>query len=140
MHFLIGTILVVTSVIGITMLLQERVLRRQHGVDRASFVEDFSQVGIPSSISGAVYDAYRKKAISRTFRPAPEMSLLTVFNQEREDIDDEALFILRDLNITVPPEADLKTWPNGDVNTVGDLVKWIFWVSTFPHQVDSSTK
>lgn len=131
---LFSAIFVIAVIIGIATFLHEKKLRRQHGVDREQFITYFSGFGIPGSISAAVYDAYKKKAYSKSFKPSPEMRLLETFNQEREDIDDEALFILKDLKIPVPTEVDLKTWPGGDVNTIGDLVKWVSWVSTFPRE------
>jgi hypothetical protein len=129
MYVLLGGLAFIALVTGVASILHEGKLRKQKGIDRHEFTALFQSKGIPASISGAVYDAYKVKAFSKKFNPAPEMNLEKIFNQEREDVDDEALLILKQLRISKPAESVLLAWSGGSVDTVGDLVEWIYWVS-----------
>jgi hypothetical protein len=133
MHFLyfliaIGLVILLCSVIY--SIRHQRRLAQLKGFPEEEFVRYFSERGVPPNISQMVFTVYRKKARSPNFTPSPDMSLDEVFNQAPEDIDDDAKYILNELNLPSVPEDIRDTWTGGEIKTISDLTMWIGWVHT----------
>lgn len=131
MVFLLIGALVLLGIGGISVIYLRRRDKRldgYSGLSREDFTKHFTAQGIPSDVSGAVYDTFKSKVKSDTFKPSPEMSIEAVFEQIGEDTDDDARHILKVLGIPKPTEEVLESWPGKDVQTVSDMVLWTDWV------------
>lgn len=99
------------------------------GVSRGAFLSALSKESIPENISSAVFDFYKAKARWKGFNPGPEMDINGVFEEGPEDIDDAAIDLLKKLHVEAPSELTRRTWPGGEVRTVSDLARWLYWAS-----------
>jgi len=113
----------------IWLVFDERKLRQHRGVSREEFVAHFKVEGIPETISGTAYDLYKKHAFSKSFSPAPDMNFAEALNEDEEEVEDALLEMLKRLKIQKPSKDDLLTWSGGKVETIGDLVRWVYWAS-----------
>lgn len=113
----------------IWLIFDERKLRRHRGVSREEFVAHFMSEGIPETISGTAYDLYKRHAFSNSFSPEPDMNIAEALNEDEEEVEDALLEMLKHLKIQKPSEDDLLSWTGGKVETIGDLVRWIYWAS-----------
>ncbi len=102
-------------------------LRSHNGIDRKSFIEHFVRLGVPSETAGAVYDFYRRGAVWRRFRLAPDDDLEGVFGHTPEEMDSSLDAILAELHLNLPPTSDLLD-QDRKLTTVADVVNFVAWV------------
>lgn len=122
---------VVLGIVVISVVSSRRFEKRvasYSGISREVFIEHFAAQGVPSAVSGTVYDTFKAKVKSKKFMPSPEMSIEQVFEQLGEDTDDDARYILKVLGIPTPTDETLATWPGEGVHTISDMVLWADWV------------
>ena len=122
---------VVLGIVVISVVSSKRFEKRvagYYGVSREAFIEHFIAQGVPSDVSGTVYDTFKAKVKSKKFMPSPEMSIEQVFEQLGEDTDDDARHILKVLGIPMPTDETLEAWPGEGVQTISDMVLWTEWV------------
>jgi hypothetical protein len=124
MLYVIGSLVV--FLIGGAVYYQVKLSRRKGGWTREAFVAEFGQTGVPASLSGAVYDYYRKHSILKSFRVAPGDSLEGVYSASHDEVDEAVLELSERLGIALPPESVLHQWPTPLV-TVRDMVFWLDW-------------
>ncbi len=106
----------------------EKRLQGYTGLTLEDFVDHFAADGVPASVSGAVYETFKKKVKAKTFKPSPDMSIEGVFEQLGEDTDDDARHILKLIGIPNPTDESRESWPGKDVITIADMVLWTDWV------------
>ena len=103
-------------------------LRAHKGWPREQFVSEFAEGGVPRTVAAAAYDYYKSQSLDPSFTVAPDDSLWSVFRHSPEDIDDDAVAIARNLNLTLPSEAVLRQWPR-PLCSVRDMVTWLNWIA-----------
>jgi hypothetical protein len=117
-------------------------------VSREEFVRAFAQTVTPD-IPEAVYKFYTRSWFFRNLRIAPSDSLEQLFNSGEEDIQVDAMFLMRELGLKPPSEEVRLRWneeiraprgrPSGaprfstdltppPIQTVRDMVLWLDWV------------
>lgn len=105
------------------------VLRKHHGMSKASFLAYFAERGVGDKIASAVYDYYRSRAIWRTFGVAPEDEIAKLFNQDEDDIEDDFTSVLKKLGLEVPYDSAWDARGRSPVRTVEDLVHVLAWAA-----------
>ena len=110
MHMLLlgATLLAGCLVVG-TIIAQLR-LRRHRGLSRDEFIAAFTGEGVPAEVPAAVYDYYKKQVISTHFSVSPDDSYEHVFNEAPEDIDDDALYLMKKLGLKPPSKELMIQW------------------------------
>ncbi len=124
--------------------------RRKHiGLSREEFVRVFAQSGAPD-IPEAVYKFYTRSWFFGNLRIAPDDSLEHLLNRGGEDIEDDAMLLMRKLGLKPPSEEVRLRWieriltsrgrPSdaprfatdsnqpSPIQTVRDMVLWLDWV------------
>jgi hypothetical protein len=129
-YFLVGAVLVIVLVSAVYSLRHQRRLAGLTGMSEEEFVRYFSQKGVSPNVSQMVFKVFRAKANSSSFTPSPDMGLEEVFNEVPEDVDDDALYILKQLNVARIPDEVRESWSGGEIKTLDDLTMWIGWAHT----------
>jgi len=124
--------------------------RRKHrGVSREDFVRAFAQTSTPD-IPEAVYKFYTRSWFFRNLRVAPDDSLEHLLNQGEEDIEEDAMLLMKKLGLKPPSEEVRLRWIEeiqgsrarqadvprfsmdsnqpSPIQTVRDMVLWLHWV------------
>ena len=114
-------------VIAIIAFFGQRRLGRHRGVSREEFVGAFADNDVPPGIAGTVYDYYKSRAFSKEFSVAPDDDYEGVLSEGEEDIDDDAQFLLKNLDLRMPPDyASVRSETR--IRTLRDMVLWLNWV------------
>ena len=114
-------------VIVVITLVYQRQLGKHRGVSRDEFIRAFADSDIPAEIPGAVYDYYKSGVISKQFSVAPDDDYEHVLSEGDEDIDDDAMFIIKALRLKVPTDyAEARTATR--IQNLRDMVVWLDWV------------
>jgi hypothetical protein len=92
-----------------TAILQLR-LRKHKGVSREEFILAFGENNIPSNIPKAVYEYYVSQVFIKGFTVAPEDSYEDVFKEDDEEIDDDAIYLVKQLGMKFPDKRVLEKW------------------------------
>jgi hypothetical protein len=124
--------------------------RRKHrGVSREEFVRTFTQTGTPD-IPEAVYRFYTRSWFFGNLTIAPDDSLERVLNKGGQDVEDDAVLLMKKLGLKPPSEEARMRWneqiqtsrgkpsdaprfsmdsnPRSPIQTVRDMVLWLDWV------------
>lgn len=135
----------------IAVFFRERRLGKHKGLSREEFINEFTNLGIPTNISEAVYRHYTASVFFKKIRIAPDDSLGQLLQKGEEDIDDDARLLLKKLNLEPPPEPARIQWteqmlvarrkqrdtlsPSTEaassmqpIQTLRDMVLWLDWV------------
>ena|ERR1700688_29258 len=126
----------VVFIVAATLVFQWR-MRKHRGVPREEFIATFTDAAIPTEISAAVYDYYKRSVIFKNFSVAPDDSYEHVFHKGHDDIDDDAQHLVRQLGMELPIEPVLRQWEK-PIETLRDMVFWLNWVRQ--HQEVASSK
>lgn len=149
MSILLITIVVMLILLSLALVFGQLGLRKHRGVSREEFIRAFS-ADIPKEIPAAVYDYYKKGIIFGQFSISPDDSY-DVFPKCEEDIEDDARFLMKKLNLRRPSESIQQEWlerslsartavqatPTFSVDssnilqpirTVREMVLWLNWV------------
>jgi hypothetical protein len=102
-------------------------LARHRGVSRDAFVKESAADDIPTGISGAVFDYYRSLSSAKEFSVAPDDSFRKVFREVDEDVNDDAVELVRILKMELPMESILGEWVT-PLETLRDMVLWLNWI------------
>ena len=116
---------IAVALIGATRY--QRRLRTHRGLARPDFISEFSGLGVPERISGAVYDYYVSESRDVLFAVGPDDRIQNLFQRCREDVDDDALEILKTLDLGLPDQATLYGYAR-PVNTIREMVLWVDWI------------
>ena len=127
---LIALIAVCGIVMVWPMIFTSKSIRNYKGVSLDAFTTKLALEGVPENISAAVFSYYKEKARYKPFKPSPDMNIVDVFGELPEDTDEAAIDLLKQLHLEAPSEAARMAWSGGDINTAGDMAKWLFWAST----------
>lgn len=121
-------ILLVLAVLGVFSywIRSQLRLRSHNGIDRKSFIEHFVRLGVASETAGAVYDHYRREAVWRSFRLAPDDNLEDVFGHTPEEMGSSLDAILTELRLNLPPASELVD-QDRKLTTVADVVSFVAW-------------
>ena len=98
------------------------VLKFHEGWDKPKFIGHFQTV--PSNVSGAVYDYFKKQTIWKSFEPKPSDRLVDIYRTVGDDVVDSFGAILEDLGVEIPPNGTLAEWIT-PVETLEDFVHWV---------------
>jgi len=127
-YFVIAVVFVIMLVSLVYSRRHQRRLAKLRGLSESEFIQHFSERDVPAALSQMVYRVFREKARSPNFSPSPEMNFGEVFNEEPEDVYDDARYILNKMNISEVPEDVQASWSGGEVKTLEDLTMWLSWV------------
>ena len=127
-YFLAATVLVIVLISLVYSRRHQRRLAQLRGMSEIEFVRYFSERDVPAVVSEMVYRVFREKARSPNFAPSPEMAFDGVFNEEPEDVDDDAQHILKKLDVPVIAEDVRESWSGGELRTIEDLTMWVNWI------------
>jgi hypothetical protein len=116
----------VVFIVAATLVYQWR-MRKHRGVSREEFIATFADAAIPTEISAAVYDYYKKSVIFNNFSVAPDDSYEHVLRKGHDDIDDDAQHLVRKLGMELPIEPVLREWDK-PIKTLREMVLWLNWV------------
>lgn len=94
---------------------------------RDEFLAELSASGVPREIAEIVYEYYPSESICKSFSVRPGDSLGQLFRREHDDVDHDALALVRRVGLELPNEDKLKQWP-GPISTVLDMALWLTWV------------
>lgn len=136
-------------VIAIATLVFDVRRRKHRGVSREEFVRAFAQTGTPA-IPEAVYNFYTRSWFFGNLTIAPDDSLERLFNEGEQDVEDDALLLMKKLGLKPPSEEARLRWneeirasrgrpsdaprfstdsnPPSPIQTVRDMVLWLDWV------------
>jgi hypothetical protein len=127
MNYLLAGGLISSVGIAIAFLVHQRRLGQHRGVSREQFVGAFNDMDVSSAIPASVYDYYKSRAISKDFSVAPDDDYEQVLSEGDEDIDDDALFLIKKLGLKIPPDyASVRS--ERRIRTLRDMVLWLKWV------------
>jgi hypothetical protein len=124
--------------------------RRKHrGLSREEFVRAFTQIGTPD-IPEAVYRFYTRSWFFGNLMIAPDDSLERVLNKGEQDVEDDAVLLMKKLGLKPPSEDARLRWDEqiqisrarpsdaprfsvdsnqpSPIQTVRDMVLWLDWV------------
>ncbi len=131
MSYMLSVILesgaVAVAGIAIAFVVHQRRLGKHRGVAREAFIGAFTDSAIPAEIASAVYDYYKRRAISKEFSVAPEDDYAGVLSEGDEDIDDDARFLIKRLGLKLPPNYAMAR-SEMPIRTLRDMVVWLHWV------------
>jgi hypothetical protein len=113
--------------IAVAFVVGQRRLGKHRGVSREDFVGAFAATGTPTEIPGAVYDYYKRSAISKVFSVAPDDDYAHVLSEGEEDIDDDARFLIKKLGLKIPADYAAARFETR-IATLRDMVAWLDWV------------
>jgi hypothetical protein len=117
------------SLVGLGWMVHVRRLRHHEGSTRAEFTEHFEASGIPTTISGAVYDHFQKLGAWKDFMPKPSDTLEGTYKTSGEDVEDNVKEVLQQLGYEMPHSGILAEWP-APLETLEDVVRFVDWVRT----------
>lgn len=126
-------------------------ISKHHGIPKDEFIRIFTDISIPAGIPAAVHDYYKRGVIFKDFGIGPDDSYEYVLGEGKEDIDDDARFLINQLGLKLPSEELRLQWeeqmlaprrkasdtvnllPNSTqwaqpIQTVRDMVLWLDWV------------
>lgn len=129
-YFVVGAVIVIVLISVMYSIRHQRRLGRLRGMSEEEFVRHFSDKGVSPNVSQMVFKVFRAKARSSNFTPSPDMGLEEIFNEVPEDVDDDALYILKELNVPRVPDEVRDSWSGGEIKTLDGLTMWIGWVHT----------
>lgn len=136
---------------AVALCVGQMMFRKHRGLSREDFIKAFSETEMPAEIPGTVYDFYKKGTIFKDFSIAPEDTYDEALHECEEDIEDDARFLMKELDLK-PPSLELQQqWseqvlhsraksrltPKSSVDstkllqpiqTVRDMVLWLNWV------------
>jgi hypothetical protein len=131
MTFVLKAILITVPtsvvVIAIFAFFGQRRLGKHRGVSREEFISAFLDGDIPPVIPGAVYDYYKSGVSSKDFSVAPDDDYDHTLFEGEEDIDDDAVFIMKKLAFKRPVDYD-SARSEMRIRTLRDMVLWLNWV------------
>jgi len=130
------------GLVGLGWVVHVGRLRGHAGSTRAEFMGHFAPSGIPSTISGAVYDHFQKLGVWKNFMPSPSDTLEGTYKTSGEDVEDNVKEILQQVGDEMPHSGILAEWPD-PLETLEDVVRFVVWVRTRQesaswHRVDQS--
>lgn len=121
-----GVVLIIGLFMVSPMIFPGKRVKGHSGVSEGIFVAQLAAEGITEDISSAVFRYYKRKARAKEFNPSPDMVINDVFEEGPEDIDDAAKDLLKELHLEHPSEGDREAYGR-DVQTAGDLARWLQW-------------
>lgn len=113
------------AAIGVITLKGQRQLGKHRGVTRDEFIQAFP--GIPTNVSGTVFDYYKIQVWAKDFSIAPEDSYEHVLLEGDEEIDDDVQELVRRLGLRIPSEYRVRR-SETPIKSVKDMVYWLDWV------------
>jgi len=113
----------VLLIAAITVRYQRR-LGKHRGLSREEFIGAFGENASRSGLAGIVYDYYKSQAISKNFSIALDDAYDTVLSAGEEDIQDDAMVLLKKLRISDPSEYVAQV-PEAKIRTLRDMVNWL---------------
>jgi hypothetical protein len=105
-----------------------RLGRKGKGFTREEFVEAFRQIDIPDDIPAAVYGYYRSQKGWEDFPFLPDDEYSKVLYDDPDDLDEDALALIKCLGMVMLPEYILRGWGDKPIKTLHDMVIWLDWV------------
>jgi hypothetical protein len=88
----------------------------------------FREIGIPENIPVAVYDYYGSQAAYKGFSFLPHDEYSKVLCDDPDDLDEDALAVLKRLGMVLLPEYILKQRGDEPIKTLRDMILWLDWV------------
>lgn len=131
MNYALNAALVVVpvsvAVIAIIAFFGQRRLGKHRGVPREEFIAAFSGSDAPVEIPAAVYDYYKGQVIAKEYSVAPDDDYETVLSMGDEDIDDDAVFLMKKLGLKQPSGFSVARTETR-IKTLRDMVHWLNWI------------
>ena len=129
--YIFGAVIFFIAILAIVGRIRlNRIRRERHGkgFSRERFLEAFREIGIPENIPAAVFDFYGSQKAYRGFSFLPDDEYSKVLCDDPDDIDEDALALLKQLGMVLPPEYILKQRGDGPIKTLRDMILWLDWV------------
>ena len=77
--------------------------------------------------AGVVYDYYKGQVISKEYSVAPDDDFEAVLSKGDEDIDDDAVFMIKKLGLK-KPSGFSEARAEVRIKTLRDMVLWLEWI------------
>lgn len=114
-------------VIAIITFLDQRRQGKHRGVPREEFIAAFAETAASVEISATVYDYYKGQVISKEYSVAPDDDFEAVLSKGDEDIDDDAVFMIKKLGLK-KPSGFSEARAEVRIKTLRDMVLWLEWI------------
>ena len=131
MNYALNAALVVVpisvAVIAVIALLGQRRQGKHRGVPREEFIAAFKDTSAPVEIPATVYDYYKGQVISKEYSVSPDDDYESVLSKGDEDIDDDAVFLMKKLGLK-RPSGFSEARSEARIKTLRDMVRWLDWI------------
>lgn len=96
--------------VGIAALVFDLRRRKHKGVLREEFIQAFADSRIPQEIPEAVYTFYTRSWFFGNLTISPDDSLENLFNESEEDVEEDAVLLMKKLGLKAPSEEARLQW------------------------------
>jgi hypothetical protein len=130
---LLGILALLALFVTVWVFYSQRKIRRlrrdrlANGISRDQFIETFRKLGISDTFSTKVYDYYGSQKALKDFPFSPDDRYADILHDDPEDIDDDAVKLVSQLGMILPPERILREYPS-QLRTLRDMVFWLEWI------------
>jgi hypothetical protein len=104
-------------------------LGKHRGLSREEFIRACGEGATSPEIPGVVYDYYKSLVFSKDFSVTPDDTYADVLSKGDEDIQDDAVVLLKKLRISDPSKYVAQV-PEAKLRTIRDMVQWLEAVRT----------